>query len=122
MPNRSTISGNSSDTSDSRIISARSAPKRSHLPGIFDETIFSKPAASIPSSFIRVPRPRAQILPTPEAVARILGAGWTGQVNIRANHLQIHIPSNEENPVVIYNPTSHPHRRKMPDLVLLELR
>lgn len=98
------------------------------LPGIFQETLFTRPPKKSefselrPSSFIRPIHPKTEIRPIPEAMSKFLAAGWVAQLKIHGHRAQIHIPAAPQERIAVYNRQGQPHKKELPALMESELR
>lgn len=92
------------------------------LPGIFEDTLFSRRFALPASLYIRAPHPKTEIRPERSAVERVLSAGWVGQVKIHGHRAQIHISSDPEVSPIVYNRQGKPHQKELSLPIISELR
>jgi len=92
------------------------------LPGVFQPTLFTRRSPLHASIFIRPAHPKTEIRPTPEAIRKILEAGWQGQLKIHGHRAQIHIPADPEEEILAYNRHGQLHKKKIPETFLSELR
>ena len=85
------------------------------LPGIFVPTIFSGRSAIMTTSrFIRAMHPKTDIKPDRADVAKVLKAGWWGQLKIHGHRAQIHVPSDPHADVEAYNREGQRHAPALP--------
>jgi ATP-dependent DNA ligase len=92
------------------------------LPGIFENTVFTQRRGDMTrSSFLRPMHPKAEIRPTPDAIRKVLSAGWVGQLKIHGHRAQIHIPADASQEVYAYNRQGQIHKKTIPPHVLSEL-
>jgi ATP-dependent DNA ligase len=93
------------------------------LPGIFESTIFSPPRGFVPASvYIKAMHPKTEISPTPNAVEKILQAGWAGQMKVHGHRAQVHLSADAADEPVVYNRQGRPHKMLLPDKIAQELR
>lgn len=92
------------------------------LPGVFEETIFTRKAHLRPSLFMRPMHPKTEIKPTSEAIQKILDLGWVGQLKIHGHRAQIHISSDPNEEIIAYNRQGRTHKKVIPTLMVSELR
>jgi hypothetical protein len=92
------------------------------LPGVFQPTILTKRAKLRSSPFIRPMHPKTEIRPSPEAIGKILSAGWVGQLKIHGHRTQIHIPADSKQKVLAFNRHGQLHKKIIPPPLLSELR
>ena len=71
--------------------------------------------------FIRPMHPKTAILPRPESIQRILALGWVAQLKIHGHRAQVHIPADENQPMVAFNRQGKPHQRALPPQMIKEL-
>jgi ATP-dependent DNA ligase len=74
------------------------------------------------SAYIRSMHPKTSIRPSPEAVLRILAAGWVGQLKIHGHRAQLHVPADPQVPVLVYTRHGQPHRKALPPTMESEIR
>jgi ATP-dependent DNA ligase len=94
----------------------------SRLPGIFDYTPLTRRVPLLPSNYIRAMHPKTEIRPTPEAIRKILSAGWVGQPKIHGHRAQLHVPADDGMPVLAYTRQARPHKKLLPEAMVSELR
>jgi ATP-dependent DNA ligase len=75
-----------------------------------------------PSLFIRPIHPKTEIRPTPEAIRKVLAAGWVGQLKIHGHRAQIHIPADPKEEILAYNRQGQLHKKEIPSSIQTELR
>ena len=92
------------------------------IPGIHQETLFTRQTNLKPSLFIRPIHPKTEIRPTAEAMSKILKAGWVAQLKIHGHRAQIHIPPNPNEDLLAYNRQGQLHKKSIPDLLASEIR
>lgn len=92
------------------------------LPGIFDETIFSTSRPMTSSIFVRPMHPKTEILPTPQAIRKLLDAGWCGQLKIHGHRAQIHVHEDPSTPLICFNRQGKQHKKLLPPEIAAELR
>lgn len=92
------------------------------LPGVFDETIFARKVPLAPSLFMRPMHPKTEIRPTREAIQKVLEAGWVGQLKVHGHRGQIHISSDSEKPIIVYNRQGAVHKKTLSPQMVSELR
>jgi len=83
---------------------------------------FSRKVELRPSVFMRPMHPKTEIRPTPEAIERVLAAGWVGQLKIHGHRAQIHISSDSEDEILAYNRQGQLHKKALPEGMVSELR
>ena len=66
--------------------------------------------------------PKTGIRPTREAVAKVLGMGWVGQLKVHGHRAQIHVPADPKAPVLAYNRHGKLHKKLLPDEMVSEIR
>ena len=74
------------------------------------------------SSFIRAMHPKSEIRGDGEAIARILAAGWIGQMKIHGHRAQIHISSDPDHEILAYTRQGRCHTVALPPTMQKELR
>lgn len=74
------------------------------------------------SVFVRPMHPKTEIRPDREAVARVLGLGWAGQIKIHGHRAQIHISADPQEAPLAYNRHGELHKKLIPDAIAQELR
>jgi ATP-dependent DNA ligase len=52
----------------------------------------------------------------------MLAAGWVGQLKLHGHRAQIHVPSDELLPVLVYTRHGKPHRKALPEPMVAEVR
>lgn len=72
--------------------------------------------------FIRSSHPKTEIQPDPQAIRRVLDQGWWGQIKIHGHRAQIHIPSNAEEPIIVYTRQGGLHKKQMDQAMMADLR
>lgn len=92
------------------------------LPGIFEPTLFSGFQMRFPSRYILAPHPKTEIRPDPEAIERVLRAGWVGQMKVHGHRAQVHLCADENEPVLVYNRKGDLHKLELPADIEAELR
>lgn len=92
------------------------------LPGIFQETPFTRVIPLKPSPFIRPIHPKTEIRPTADAIQKVLAAGWVAQLKIHGHRAQIHIPSDPKKGILAYNRQGQLHKKKIPPSIVAELQ
>ena len=90
--------------------------------GFLDRTIFSGVSQMKPSPFISAMHPKTEILPQNEAIQKILSQGWWGQIKIHGHRAQIHIPSDNSEPLIAYTRKGGTHKRALDPELEAELR
>lgn len=91
--------------------------------GVYSQTIFTRRVTlSSPSPFIRAMHPKSAIRPQPEAIQRILAKGWVGQLKIHGHRAQIHIPAEENKPLIAYTRQGRRHKLALAPKIASELR
>ena len=100
--------------------------QRNHgLPGIFQETIFTRrpsEADTLPSIFIDPIHPKTEIRPVPETITKVLSAGWVAQLKIHGHRAQIHISSEPNEEILVFNRHGELHKKELTPLMQSELR
>jgi ATP-dependent DNA ligase len=90
---------------------------------ILVETIFTRRGTSVSTSaFIKAMHPKSEIRGDREAIARILSAGWIGQMKIHGHRAQIHISSDPDQEIIAYTRQGKCHTMAIPPLMQKELR
>lgn len=90
---------------------------------ILVETIFTRRVTVVSTSaFIRAMHPKSQIRGDAEAIARILSAGWIGQMKIHGHRAQIHISSDPDHEIIAYTRQGKCHTMTLPPTMQKELR
>ncbi len=74
------------------------------------------------SNYLKAMHPKTEISPTAASIEKILRAGWIGQIKIHGHRAQIHIPADPKEDAIAYNRQGRPHKKLLPDEILLELR
>ena len=74
------------------------------------------------SRFIRAMHPKTDIKPDRADVAKVLKAGWWGQLKIHGHRAQIHVPSDPHADVEAYNREGQRHAKALPPSVVAEIR
>jgi ATP-dependent DNA ligase len=98
------------------------------LPGIFQETLFTRPSNRSEQSsldtpvFVRPIHPKTEIRPLPEAMSKFLAAGWVAQLKIHGHRAQIHISSDPKVAITVFNRHGQVHKKELPDGMVSELR
>lgn len=90
--------------------------------GVFEPTIFTRRVPLARSLFIRPMHPKTEIRPEREAIRKVLGAGWAGQLKIHGHRAQIHMPAALDEELIAYNRLGRPHQKLLPDELVSELR
>ena len=75
-----------------------------------------------PSLFIRAMHPKTEISPDPAALRRLLDSGWVGQLKIHGHRAQIHISSDPQTPVIVYNRQGQRHAKELTPSMAKEIR
>ena len=88
---------------------------------IFTDTIFTRRVPVAPSAFIKAMHPKTEILPSSEAIARILQNGWMGQLKIHGHRAQIHIPSESTESLIAYTRQGKRHSLGLSPSMIEEL-
>lgn len=88
---------------------------------IFSPTLFTRSMPKGKPRFLRPIHPKAAIRPDREAIAKILAAGWVGQLKVHGHRAQIHIPSDRTQGVVAYTRHGKRHSKAMPEGMISEL-
>jgi hypothetical protein len=94
------------------------------LPGIFEETLLSPRPRIVPMSsrFIRAPHPKTEIKPSSDAIRKVLGLGWVGQLKIHGHRVQLHVPADRDEEVLAYNRQGQLHAKALPPKMEAEIR
>jgi ATP-dependent DNA ligase len=66
--------------------------------------------------------PKTEIKPTPASIEKILKAGWVGQMKVHGHRAQVHIAADESVDTIVYNRQGRPHKKLLPDDIIVELR
>ena len=99
--------------------------KRTSLPGIFQETIFTRrphDTEALPSLFIDPIHPKTEVRPNPETITKVLNSGWVAQLKIHGHRAQIHLSSNPEDAILVYNRHGELHKKELSLVMESELR
>ncbi len=75
-----------------------------------------------PSRFLRPMHPKTEIRPDSLAIAKVLRAGWVGQLKIHGHRAQIHLPSDPMVEPIAYTRHGTLHKKEIPDSITAELR
>jgi ATP-dependent DNA ligase len=89
---------------------------------ILTETIFSRRAPMASSLFIKAMHPKSEIRPDSAAIAKILQAGWVGQLKIHGHRAQIHISADPKEPLIAYTRQGKRHSLALTPSMVKELR
>jgi ATP-dependent DNA ligase len=92
------------------------------LPGIFDETIFSRRVVLMSSRYVRAPHPKTEIRPAAASIQKVLDAGWVGQLKIHGHRVQLHVPADEDEKILAYNRMGQLHKKELPEPMISEIR
>jgi ATP-dependent DNA ligase len=65
--------------------------------------------------------PKTEIKPDAASVKKILDAGWWGQKKIHGHRAQIHLPSDRQKSVKVYNRHGKPHAKALSKQIIDEL-
>lgn len=74
------------------------------------------------SAYIKAMHPKSGILPQPQAISRILAAGWVAQLKIHGHRCQIHVPADPKTPLVLFTRHGTLHKKIMPPKMVSEVR
>jgi len=89
---------------------------------LFHEGIFTRRFPMTASAFIRAAHPKKGIRPDPEAIRRVLEAGWAGQLKIHGHRCQLHVPSDPNQKIMAYNRQGRTHRKAVTPAMEREIR
>lgn len=91
------------------------------IPGIV-ALLARRSSVPSPSPYLRAPHPKSGIRPLPEAIQRILDAGWVAQLKVHGHRVQIHVPADASKPLRTLNRQGRSHRKVMPASMVSEVR
>src|SRR5690348_6255956 len=92
------------------------------LPGVLDHTIFTRRIVLTKSLFIKAMHPKTEIRPTHEAIAKILEAGWIGQMKVHGHRAQIHVSADPDETPLIYNRHGQRHAKPITPKIAAEIQ
>jgi len=87
----------------------------------FTPTIFTRRVVMGSSPYIKAMHPKTEIKPEPQAIQRILNAGWVAQTKIHGHRAQIHVPSDPEQSVIAYTRQAKLHKKVLPPKMVKEI-
>ncbi len=87
---------------------------------MFDRIDMRQRYDDLPSRFIRPIHPKTSI--APDAIGRVVAAGWWGQPKIHGHRAQIHLPAEADQRPLVYNREGRLHKEPFPDYAAAELR
>lgn len=90
--------------------------------GVFSETIFTRKVPLAASPFIKAMHPKSEIKPEAAAIIKILGLGWVAQTKIHGHRAQLHISSNESEPIIAYTRQGTHHKLGLAPKIEKEIR
>jgi len=92
------------------------------LPGIYERTVFSGSQMRQASRFIPAPHPKTEIRPTREAIERVLGSGWVGQMKVHGHRAQIHLNADPSTAPLAFTRQGTLHKLELSREIGAELR
>lgn len=92
------------------------------LPSLFEPTVFQPTWCGVSSRFLRPMHPKTEVRPDISVIKRILNRGWCAQVKMHGHRAQIHISSDPNKDLLVYNRQGALHKKTMEPKLVNALR